>query len=124
MARRNVARNDNYVGPWQAAAFVSYDSANTVWQNNIAIDSDTPCCDSPTHGVRLWAGFWNENFEGEFPDTTQEFHGNIVLNYKGIYAANYDPKISASRIIDNDIDWGGSNGYVGDQGVGLPISSL
>ncbi|MEQ1907503.1 MAG: BACON domain-containing carbohydrate-binding protein [Vicinamibacterales bacterium] len=116
--RRNVARNDRYEGNWQAAAFANYDSDNTIWENNIAIDSDNSCCVHPTAGNRLWGGFWNENNEGWPQGTPQEHYGNIVLNYRTDYGANYDPKISMSRLIENDIYWDTNNGYQGDYWIG------
>ena len=116
--RRNIARNDHYEGGWQAAGFANYDSDNTIWENNIAIDTDNSCCVNATSGNRLWGGFWNENNEGWPQGTPQEHYGNIVLNYRTDYGANYDPKISKSQLIENDIYWDTNSGYYGDYWIG------
>ena len=113
VVRRNVARNDYYNDVWQSAAFANYDSVNTVWENNIAVDSDTSCC--VVHGG-LWGGFWNENGIGE--DTSEELHGNIVLNYGARYQANLDWKASGNHSLDNNIFWDSVGGYYGAQGLG------
>ena len=41
VVRRNVSRLDYWNGSLQAANFTNYNGDMTVWQNNIAIDSDT-----------------------------------------------------------------------------------
>ena len=117
--RRNVARNDYWIGTLQAAAFTNYDSVRTVWQNNIAIDSNTGCC--PGHSG-LYAAFFNENKEDHAPDTSQEFHGNIALNYKSIYGAHLDWVTSGTRHLSDNLWWDSNGGYCGEQGDGLVAS--
>jgi hypothetical protein len=114
--RRNVARNDYWNGTLQAAAFTNYDSVHTVWQNNIAIDSNTGCC--PGHSG-LYAAFFNENKTDHAPDTSQEFHGNIVLNYESVYGAHLDEVASGTRRLSDDIWWDSGGGHAGSQGDGL-----
>lgn len=117
--RRNVARNDFWNGTLQAAAFTNYDSVHTVWQNNIAIDSDTGCC--PGHSG-LYAAFFNENKDDHAPDTSQEFHGNMALNYRSVYGAHLDWVTSGTRHLSDNIWWDSNGGYCGEQGDGLVAS--
>lgn len=117
--RRNVARNDSWIGTLQAAAFTNYDSVRTVWQNNIAIDSNTGCC--PGHSG-LYSAFFNENKDDHAPDTSQEFHGNIALNYKSIYGAHLDWVTSGTRHLSDNLWWDSNGGYCGEQGDGLVAS--
>ncbi|UXI66143.1 hypothetical protein [Tahibacter amnicola] len=117
--RRNVARNDYWNGTLQAAAFTNYDSTDTVWQNNIAIDSNVGCC---TGHSGLYAAFFNENKTDHAPDTSQEFHGNIVLNYKSIYGAHLDWVTSGTRHLTDNLWWDSNGGYCGEQGDGLAAS--
>ncbi|MEQ1727817.1 MAG: hypothetical protein ABL982_05505 [Vicinamibacterales bacterium] len=119
VVRRNVARNDYWNDTLQSAAFTNYDSVNTVWQNNIAVDSDTSCC---TVHSPLFAAFFNENKDDHAPDTTQEFHGNIVLNYQSYYGAHLDWLVSGRRTLSDNIYWDSNGGYWGDQGLGLTAS--
>jgi hypothetical protein len=123
--RRNVARNDYWIGTLQAAAFTNYDSVNTVWQNNIAIDSNTGCC--PGHSG-LYAAFFNENKSDRAPDTSQEFHGNIVLNFKAGYGTHLDWLVTGTRKMSNNIWWDGNGAYWGAQGEteiqGFPSQNL
>ncbi len=113
VVRRSVARNDHWTGTLQCAGFVNYDSLNTAWQNNIALDSDTANCSG-----RLYGGFWNENKTDYAPDTSQELTGNIVLNVNAFYSGNLDWGISGTRKITDMIIWGSSGGYHADQGPG------
>jgi hypothetical protein len=120
--RRNVARNDYWTGSLQCAGFVNYDSVNTVWQNNIAIDSNTSNCSGGLYG-----GFWGENKDDHAPDTTQTFYGNIVLNViNGLYSAGDSQfRMSGTRTVDNHVIWGGNSGYWGAQGPGTsPTATL
>ncbi|MEQ1730602.1 MAG: hypothetical protein ABL982_19715, partial [Vicinamibacterales bacterium] len=98
--RRNVARNDYWNDTLQSAAFTNYDSVNTVWQNNIAINSDIACC--VVHSP-LFAAFFNENKTDHAPDTSEEFHGNIVLDYTAQYAAHLDWLVSGTRYMSDNI---------------------
>lgn len=118
--RRNVARNDYWTDSLQSAAFVNYDSVNTSWQNNIAIDSDVACCSASHAG--LYAAFFNENKTDHAPDTSQEFLGNIVLNYKAHYAAHMDPVASGTRVMTNNIYWDSKGGIWVAQGPGTTAS--
>ena len=119
VVRRNVARNDYFNAAWQSAAFANYDSVNTVWENNLAIDSDTSCC---TVHAGLFAGFWNENFTDHADDTSEEFYGNIVLNYGARYQANLDWVASGTRTLANNIFWDAVGGYYIAQGPGTSAS--
>lgn len=122
VVRRCVARNDYFSGATtglQSAAFVNYDSVHTVWQNNIAIDSDNGCC--PGHSG-LYAAFFNENKDDYAPDTSEEFHGNIVLNFKPVYAANLDWVASGTHVLSDNIYWDTLGGYQADQGSGIAAS--
>jgi hypothetical protein len=115
--RRSVARNDYWNDSLQSAAFTNYNSVRTVWQNNIAIDSDDSCC-----AGRLFAAFFNENKTDHGNDTSEEFYGNIVLNYGVFYAAHLDWVVSGTRSMSDNIYWDSKGGYWGDQGFGLPAS--
>jgi hypothetical protein len=123
VVRRCVARNDYFTGATtglQSAAFVNYDSVNTVWQNNIAIDSNTNDCCTGHNG--LYAAFFNENKTDYAPDTSEEFQGNIVLNFKPVYAANFDGVASGTHTLTDNIYWDSLGGYHADQGSGLTAS--
>lgn len=115
--RRNIARNDYYSGTWQSAAYASYDSDNTMHENNIAIDSDRTCCVG--RGM-FYGANWNEKNEGD-SKTNQRFLGNIVLNYHTAFGANNDTKASGSRIMMDNIYWDNDGGYQGGQGPGDPV---
>lgn len=118
--RRNVARNDYWNDSWQAAAFTNYDSTFTGWQNNIAIDSNMSCC--PGH-ASLFSGFYNENYTDFADDTSEDFSGNIVLNYGARYAANFDWVASGTRTLTDEIYWGGVTGYYARQGSGVAATA-
>jgi hypothetical protein len=117
--RRSVARNDYWNDSLQAAAFVNYDSVRTVWQNNIAIDSNSGCC---TGHSGLYAAFFSENKSDHAADTSQEFHGNIVLNFEATYGAHLDWVASGARVLRDNIYWHATGGYWGDQGPGTAAS--
>jgi hypothetical protein len=117
VVRRSVARNDFWRGTLQSAAFTNYDSVHTVWQNNIAIDSDESCCSG-----HLYAGFFNENKTDHADDTSEAFLGNIVLNYGAFYAAHLDWVVSGTRELADNIYWDSMGGYWGDQGPGATAS--
>jgi hypothetical protein len=112
--RRNVARNDYYIGTWQSASLTSYDADNTAWINNIALDSNKNCC------VRFfYGGHWNEKNMTE-SKTNQRYLGNIIMNVHTDFGANNDTKASGSRIMADNIYWDTDNGYLGEQGPGDP----
>jgi hypothetical protein len=116
--RRNVARLDywdsNYL---QAAIFTNYDSIHTVWQNNIAIDTDGAICCSGHHG--MYGGFFNENKENDHPDTSESFYGNIVLStYPDSFTGFWDAKVSGSHVYQDNIVWGSTGGFDVQQGPG------
>jgi MYXO-CTERM domain-containing protein len=117
--RRNVARNDYWSGSLQSAGFVTYDSVNTVFQNNIALDSSA---DNTAGGY--YGGFWAENKDDHADDTSQTHDGNIVLNIKtSTYAAGIShEKLSGTIKVRNLILWDSDSGYWGDQGVGVTAS--
>lgn len=115
VVRRCVSRLDYWNGSLEAANFANYNGDNTVWENNIAIDSDTA---NILGGAGLYGGFFSEN---KPPDSswsgtaTRETHrGNIVLNVKAFYSAIYDYDISNLHTYSDDIVWDSYGGYYGD----------
>lgn len=113
IVRRSVARNDYWNGSLQCAGFTNYNSDHTVWENNIAIDSDTAHC-----AGRQYAGFFNENKlpDASYPGTAtnETFRGNIILNVKAFYAAMYDYDISALHTYTDNIIWNSYGGLFAD----------
>jgi MYXO-CTERM domain-containing protein len=114
VVRRCVSRMDYWNGDLQGANFTNYNGDMTVWENNIAIDTDG----ANIGGSGLFAGFFNEN---KVPDSswsgtaTRETHrGNIVLNVKPKYSAIYDYDISNLHTYSDDIVWASYGGYFGD----------
>jgi hypothetical protein len=112
--RRNVSRLDYWNGSLQAANFTNYNGDMTVWQNNIALDSDN----ANIGGSGLYGGFFNEN---KVPDAswsgtaTRETHrGNIVLNVQAFYSGLYDYDISNLHTYSDDIVWDSHGGFYGD----------
>ena len=63
IVRRCVSRLDYWNGSLQAANLTNYNGDMTVWENNIAIDSNT----STIGGSGLYAGFFSEN---KVPDSS------------------------------------------------------
>jgi hypothetical protein len=114
VVRRSVARNDYWTGSLQCAGFTNYDSVQTVWQNNIALDSDEANCKG-----HLYGGFFNENKTDYADDTSQHLQGNIILNVDAYYAGNFDTYISGTRDIEDMIIWDSSGGYQADGGNGI-----
>jgi MYXO-CTERM domain-containing protein len=115
VVRRCVSRLDYWNGSLEAANFANYNGDMTVWENNIAIDSDTA---NILGGAGLYAGFFNEN---KPPDSswsgtaTRETHrGNIVLNVKAFYSAIYDYDISNLHTYSDDIVWDSYGGLYAD----------
>jgi hypothetical protein len=112
--RRNVARVDYWIGTLQCSCFTNYDSVNTVWQNNIALDSDTADC-----AGGLYGGFYFENKDDHADDTTQTLVGNIVLNVSNsYYSAGMMDRNSGTHTIEHMIIYGGESGYAGEQAPG------
>jgi hypothetical protein len=118
VVRRCVSRLDYWNGSLQAANFTNYNGDMTVWENNIAIDSDT----STIGGSGLYGGFFNEN---KPPDSswsgtaTRETHrGNIVLNVKAVFSSIYDYDVSNLHTYSDDIVWNSYGGYFGDYAHG------
>jgi Putative Ig domain len=114
VVRRCVSRLDYWNGDLQAANFANYNGDMTVWENNIAIDSDS----TSIHGSGLYAGFFNEN---KVPDsswsgtaTRETYRGNIVLNVQTIFAAMYDYDISNLHTYSDNIIWNSFGGYYAD----------
>ena len=114
VVRRNVSRLDYWNGSLQAANFTNYNGDMTVWQNNIAIDSDT----TNIGGSGLYGGFFNEN---KVPDsswsgtaTRETFRGNIVLNVQAFYSGMYDYDVSNLHTYSDNIIWDSHGGYYGD----------
>ncbi len=114
VVRRSVARSDYWNGSLQCGGFVNYDSVDTAWQNNIALDSDTKDCSGGLYG-----GFFNENKSDYAPDTSQKLQGNIVLNVQAFYAGDLDWVLSGTRTIEDMVIWGSSGGYWANQGPGV-----
>jgi hypothetical protein len=120
VVRRCVSRLDYWNGSLQAANFTNYNGDMTVWENNIAIDSDTKYIG----GSGLFGGFFSEN---KLPDSswsgtaTRETHrGNIVLNVNAEYSGIYDYDISNLHTYSDDIVWDSHGGYYGDYVHGDP----
>jgi len=113
VVRRNVSRLDYWNGGLQAANFTNYNGDMTVWQNNIAIDSDTKDI-----AGRLYGGFFNEN---KVPDsswsgtaTRETFRGNIVLNVQAFFSGMYDYDVSNLHTYSDNVIWDSHGGYYGD----------
>jgi MYXO-CTERM domain-containing protein len=115
VVRRCVSRLDYWNSSLQAANYVNYNGDNTVWENNIAIDSDSA---DIVGGSSLFGGFFSENKPPDetWSDTaTRETHrGNIVLNVKAVFAAIYDYDVSNQHTYSDDIIWDSYGGYYGD----------
>lgn len=114
VVRRNVSRLDYWNGSLQAANFTNYNGDMTVWQNNIAIDSDT----KNIGGSGLYGGFFNEN---KVPDsswsgtaTRETYRGNIVLNVQASFSGMYDYDVSNLHTYSDNIIWDSHGGYYGD----------
>ncbi len=115
VVRRCVSRLDYWNDTLEAANFANYNGDMTVWENNIAIDTDKA---NILGGSGLYAGFFSEN---KVPDSswsgtaTRETHrGNIVLNVNALYSAIYDYDISNLHTYQDDIVWDSYGGYYGD----------
>lgn len=102
--RRNVARNDSNLNTGiQNATYVNYDSTNSVFQNNISIDSD-----GVYTGAGSYGGFYFENKDDHAADTTTTFEGNIILNVNnGTYAAAMLDRLSGTHTFNNQIIYTG-----------------
>ena len=114
VVRRCVSRLDYWNGSLQAANFTNYNGDMTVWENDIAIDTDT----ANIGGSGLYGGFFSEN---KLPDSswsgtaTRETHrGNIVLHVKPAFSSIYDYDISNLHTYSDDIVWDSHGGYYGD----------
>jgi hypothetical protein len=114
VVRRNVSRLDTWSGSLQAANFTNYNGDYTIWENNIAIDSDT----KDIGGSGLYGGFFSEN---KVPDsswsgtaTRETFRGNIVLNVQAFYSGIYDYDVSNLHTYSDNIVWDSHGGYYGD----------
>jgi MYXO-CTERM domain-containing protein len=114
VVRRCVSRIDYWNDVLQAANYTNYNGDMTVWENNIAIDSDTANAAKSS----IFAGFFDEN---KLPDAswsgtaTRETHrGNIILNVKAFYSSIYDYDVSNLHTYSDDIIWASYGGYYGD----------
>lgn len=104
--RRNVGRHDYKGSGLQCAIFCNYDSVNTVWQNNIALDSDTANC-----GGGLYGGFFFENKDDHASDTSQQMNGNFIINISNsAYSAGFYPRVSGTLTVDNMVIYGAESG--------------
>lgn len=123
--RRNVGRFDYTSDSLQCANFVNYDSRDTVWQNNIALDSDTTHCDYEGGHQGLYGGFFSENKNDRtdgIHDTSQVMDGNIVLNVNNGYyssAGGYD-HAGGHKSVDNHIMYHTLSGYLTEGAEGVP----
>lgn len=123
--RRNVSRIDHWNGSIQCAGFTNYNAVDTLWQNNIVIDSDGSSCYAQGYaGGRLFGGFFSEN---KVPDsswsgtsTRETFRGNIVLNVQATYAGMYDYDISDVHTYTDNIIWNSRGGLYADYIHGDP----
>jgi hypothetical protein len=107
IVRKCVARNDYWNGTLQSAGFCNYDSYATVWENNIAIDTDsTYLAGSGYYGA--YFGEWKGDYRAD-GDGTQWFYGNIFINTKntGLYysAGINDYKICGTQTWSNNVLW-------------------
>jgi MYXO-CTERM domain-containing protein len=114
IVRRCVSRLDYWNGSLQAANFTNYNGDMTLWQNNIAIDSDN----ANIGGSGLYGGFFDEN---KLPDaswsgtaTRLTHRGNIVLNVQPYFSGIYDYDISNLHTYSDDIVWDSHGGFYGD----------
>jgi hypothetical protein len=120
--RRCVARNDYWTGSLQSAGFCNYDSVNTIWQNCIALDSDTQYLNSGGGGY-TGAWYW-ENKDDHAADTTSALYGNIVLNVRNcIYTAGIFSRLSGTHTIDNMVIYDGISGYLAEPGPTVESAS-
>lgn len=123
--RRNVGRFDYTSDSLQCANFINYDSRDTVWQNNIALDSDTQYCDAINRHLGLYGGFFSENKNDRtdgIHDTSQSMDGNIVLNVNNEYyssAGGYD-HAGGHKTVDNHIMYHTMSGYFTEGATGVP----
>jgi parallel beta-helix repeat protein len=121
IVRRCVARLDyRGTGTLQCANFNNYDSKDTMFQNCIAIDSDTAdgvVCAGDGITDNIFGAFFLENKEDYQNDTTINLEGNIVLNVttKTTYAAGVFDHASGVHTINNLIMYDNVAGYAGDQ---------
>jgi hypothetical protein len=122
--RRNVSRIDHYNGSIQCAGFANYTAKDTLFQNNIVIDSNGAGCHakgySATGGAptgRLFAAFWNENKDPDAAwsetSTKETYRGNIVLNVQPLYAAMNDYAVSNVHTYSDNIIWDSTGGLYG-----------
>jgi hypothetical protein len=145
--RRNVSRIDHYNGSIQCAGFANYNAYDTLFQNNIVLDSDGTGCYAQGYGTdathpngtgRLFAAFWNENKQPDSswqgphskldPNSTNEsnstretYRGNIVLNVQPLSATMNDYDISDVHTYSDNIIWDSTGGLFGDY-LPLPVT--
>lgn len=122
--RRNVARHDYVVTSIQCAPFINYDSFNTIWQNNIAIDSDP---NNQYCSGHMYGGFYFENKNDRTDgvhNTSQTMDGNIVLNVgASTYSAGMYARMSGAWSIDNMVIDNPKSGFLFEHGGGVAASA-
>ncbi len=115
VVRRCVSRLDYWNSDLQCANFTNYNGDMTIWENNIAINSDTANC---LGGHGQFGGFFNENKvpapEWPYTATRETYRGNIVLDVHPFYASMYDYDISNLHTYSDNVIWDSYGGYYAD----------
>jgi hypothetical protein len=109
IVRRCVARHDYHGGNdgWahQEAGFTNYDSTNSIFQNDIVIDSGV----AGNANEVIYGCFWDENNDSS-KSKSGKIEGSICLNVRTNYAGMLD-KVSGTRSISNSVVWDSGGGY-------------
>lgn len=114
IVRRCVARVDYWNDALQCACFTNYDSSQTAWQNNIALDSDTANC---AQGNGIYGAWWFENkpdysVPAYHYDTSTLLDGNIVVNVRpAVYGAGLNDKVSGNHTVKNMVILNSPSGF-------------
>lgn len=123
--RRNVARHDYAMTSIQCAPFINYDAYNTIWQNNISVDSDpnNQYCNGHMYGA--WY-FENKNDRTDGVHSTKNtLYGNIsIQNGNSTYGAGWYARMSGGPwAIDNMIIYNQKAGLLFEHGAGDAASA-
>ncbi|HJV91257.1 MAG TPA: hypothetical protein VJ623_13195 [Holophagaceae bacterium] len=114
IVRRCVARVDYWNDALQCACFTNYDSSQTAWMNNVALDSDTANC---AQGNGLYGAWYFENkpdysVPAYHYDTSNLLDGNVVVNLRPtIYGAGLNDKISGTHTVRNMVILSSPSGF-------------
>lgn len=114
IVRRCVARVDYWNDGLQCACFTNYDSSQTAWMNNIALDSDTVNC---AQGNGLYGAWYFENkpdysVPAYHYDTSNLLDGNLMVNIRPtIYGAGLNDKISGTHTVKNMVLLNSPSGF-------------